>query len=196
MEYVNITSRKRPSFACQTVKTDVLACMSEADRRRFEAKVERGAEADCWPWMGSKLGNDGYGQFVVMTPGGVSRKQLHLYAHRVAWILAHGDIAGGAWVLHKCDNPICVNPNHLFLGDQLANMRDASAKGRLAVPRRRTRGIKPTVIARYLNGGVSSQALADEYGVHMLTVLRWVKAATNGADQRAARHERDERRSA
>jgi hypothetical protein len=51
-------------------------------------------------------------------------------AHRVAWEFAYGDIPHGKWVLHHCDNPGCVNPEHLFLGDNAANVRDMHRKGR------------------------------------------------------------------
>jgi hypothetical protein len=51
-------------------------------------------------------------------------------AHRVAWTMKHGKIPDGAWVLHKCDNPPCINVDHLFLGDALTNQRDRIRKGR------------------------------------------------------------------
>lgn len=190
MGKVNITPNPRRGFACQNGKWADLAWFSDADRRRFWAKVDRGPDGACWPWLASRLGTDGYGQFTLMTPGGISRKQLHLYAHRVAWIVTYGDIPEGISVLHSCDTPTCVNPAHLFLGTQLDNMRDAAAKGRLSIPKRRTRRFKQTAITRYLDGGVTLDELAAEYSVHKLTIHRWVRAATGGADQRAARHAR------
>ena len=75
----------------------------------------------CWLWVGPH-DRDGYGS--APRTGGEVR------AHRVSWVLAHGPIPPGRWVLHACDVPACVNPAHLFLGDHTINMRDRSAKGR------------------------------------------------------------------
>jgi hypothetical protein len=79
----------------------------------------------CWIWTltsgQTQLGNS-YGTFPV---DGVTRR-----AHRVAWTLAKGAIPAGMFVLHRCDEPRCVNPDHLFLGDQGANRTDMFLKGR------------------------------------------------------------------
>jgi HNH endonuclease len=100
------------------------------------------------------------------------------YAHRIAWTLANGEIPAGVAVLHRCDVPRCVNPHHLFLGSQGDNVRDASRKGHLHVPRKRNRAIKQAAIIRYLAGGVTAAQVGAEFGVHFMTILRWT------ADQR------------
>jgi hypothetical protein len=79
---------------------------------------------DCWEWQKSR---DRYG---VMKVRGKACK-----VHRVAWEWFVGPIPEGLFVLHKCDNPSCCNPNHLFLGTQKDNMQDCAAKGRGFVPR-------------------------------------------------------------
>lgn len=77
--------------------------------------------SDCIEWTKSRL-SSGYGQ--VRHNGRMQR------AHRVAWEKIHGPIPDGLQVLHKCDNPACVNPDHLFLGSRSDNMRDMISKGR------------------------------------------------------------------
>lgn len=89
---------------------------------RFMKKVKK-SNNGCWLWTGAK---SRYGYFKSC---GKSER-----AHRYSWILFRGDIPDGMFVLHKCDNPLCVNPDHLFLGTQTDNMRDAQTKGRLVRP--------------------------------------------------------------
>jgi len=86
----------------------------------FWVKVKK--TNDCWQWTGTK-DRDGYGRFRI--PGKGLRG-----SHRIAWSLVNGTIPIGLCVLHKCDNPSCVNPDHLFLGTQQDNIKDMVAKGR------------------------------------------------------------------
>ena len=93
--------------------------------RRFWAKVEKGATPEaCWKWLGSKV-NGGYGDI-----GRGGSKTGSIRAHRLSWEMHVGPIPEGLWVLHKCDNPECTNPAHLFLGKQKENMADMAAKNR------------------------------------------------------------------
>ncbi len=93
------------------------------DPDRFWAKVDKSGE--CWIWTAAR-NRDGYGIAGVRSP--VTRK-----SHRVAWELAHGQrIPPGMHVLHSCDNPACVNPEHLSTGTRKQNMLDRDARGRTA----------------------------------------------------------------
>ena len=88
-------------------------------RERFWGKVRVAQGEGCWEWTGWRLQRSGYG---MMWPG--------IRAHRLAYELMNGRIPSGMSVLHRCDNPPCVRPDHLFLGTQADNMRDMIRKGR------------------------------------------------------------------
>jgi len=75
----------------------------------------------CWPWNGTMLSN-GYGV--------VKHKRKPYKAHRASFIINKGEIPAGMYVCHSCDNPSCVNPNHLWLGTPKDNMHDKVAKDR------------------------------------------------------------------
>jgi hypothetical protein len=85
------------------------------------AKTEKRGPDECWPWRGYR---DGQGYGALWDRGRMAR------THRVSYQVNKGPIPDGMCVCHSCDNPSCVNPNHLWLGTQLDNQRDMHAKGR------------------------------------------------------------------
>lgn len=142
--------------------------------QRFWPKVDRSAGLDaCWPWSAAKS-PAGYGK---MTTGG--RKGQIIGAHRISYELNVAPIPDGLWVLHRCDNPPCVNPAHLFLGDCEANVHDMWSKGRASPPpppttetaagernpmAKLTRAKVANMRAEYASG-VRQCDLATQYGV-------------------------------
>lgn len=91
---------------------------------RFWPKVQK--SDGCWLWVAGGDSATGYGRIRLGRAG-----TKHELAHRVAWQLTFGPIPDGLWVLHHCDTPRCVRPDHLFLGDCSDNMKDAATKGRM-----------------------------------------------------------------
>jgi len=129
----------------------------------------------CWIWVADKLFT-GYGQFWF--------KEKMQLAHRVSYQLFVASIPDGLCVLHKCDNPSCVSPDHLFLGTQKENLQDMTVKGRKAWGVR-TLSHNPklddqkVIRIRYLHSkGYLQNKLARDFGVSKNIVWRIVQRKT------------------
>lgn len=131
--------------------------------RNFWRQVDK--SGDCWIWSGLCM-KAGYGE--------IWRHSTMLYTHRLSYEFHKGCIPDGLLVLHECDNPPCVNPDHLFLGTYLDNVRDMINKGRQGVVPRgeKARHSKLTteqvleIREAYASGRNTQVELARIYGIH------------------------------
>ena len=151
---------------------------------RYWLKVVRGeGPDDCWAWT-ARTSGFGYGS---IRRGGA--KDGSVPAHRLSWEIAHGcEVPAGMNVLHSCDNPPCTNPEHLFTGTQLDNIRDCVAKGRFVSRRpaygednhaaKLTRADVDEMRALYRGGGWTYAQLGARYGVCSMSILRVIKRRT------------------
>jgi len=154
--------------------------ISDEMKRRFWAKVNK--TDTCWLWTAAKIGG-GYGYFAVLPKNetrGWNSGSICKAAHRVSWIMHNSNIPEGLLVLHKCDNPSCVNPAHLFLGTFRDNSTDMVRKGRQAKGEDNGGGVKLTNKSvkeiRILNKMDFSHAtVAKLYGVSRTLVKRIIK---------------------
>ncbi len=138
---------------------------------RFWNKVEKQGDG-CWNWIAAKT-PAGYGMFQVGV--GVTRR-----AHRVAWMLTHGDIPKGIFCLHHCDNRLCVNPEHLYLGTHQDNMNDMAARER--APRgekhHKSKMTAEKVIElrqQYANGEGTMEQLGLIYGINKASARQIIR---------------------
>jgi hypothetical protein len=130
---------------------------------RFWARVSK-SEAGCWVWVAG-LNADGYGQFSI--------GQHNIRAHRYSFELAYGPIPIGMRVCHRCDNPPCVRPDHLFLGTDAENIADSVAKRRFHFGTRTYTKLTPEAVQEIrvaLANGVPNMVLAAHFAVHYSTI--------------------------
>jgi len=139
---------------------------TRSPEEKFWKKVNIGNPDDCWEWIGAR----GPGEYGAFGMGKTTR------AHRVSWIFAYGDIPEGMLVCHKCDNPPCVNPRHLFLGTPKDNVNDMILKGRsvysgrkkLAEPSYKSMisdELANCIAKEYWESPVSRKTLSSRYGI-------------------------------
>lgn len=138
--------------------------MNAAQQRRFWQRVHVAGADECWEWLGRR-NPKGYGSIDIGARG--SRR-----AHRVAYELTRGRIPEGQLVCHRCDNPGCVNPRHLFIGTPADNMADMIGKGRAKAPVPKLIIEDVHRIREMLKSGLSQTRIADAFGVNQTHVSR------------------------
>ena len=151
--------------------------LTDGDVKRFKAKFVE--EIGCWRWT-ARIDRAGYGTFRA---GGRS-----LIAHRVAYVVFVGPIPDGQHVLHTCDNRMCVNPAHLFIGSNRDNILDRNAKGRANMPAgeecswaKLTDADIVAIRKRYVRVSKivsNARRLATEYGVSKSHILQIIRGTT------------------
>lgn len=140
------------------------------EEERFWEKVDK--SGDCWTWTGHRI-KRGYGQF-SLTVAEPKVRRSPVKAHRYSWQLHHGQIPKEMWVLHRCDNPPCVRPDHLFLGTSLDNIADKVRKGRQA----KGEGLRVNKITeedvrdirRRYAAGEYQRVIGEDYGIRQTAV--------------------------
>ena len=142
--------------------------------RRIWSRVDQsGGPEACWPWTGS-IGAGGYGRTSMKTPVGRS-------AHRAVWFFVNGPIPDRMDILHRCDNPPCCNPNHLFPGTHQDNMIDCEMKGRrfhaAGEQHWKAKFCAEDIIKirAEFSSGKSQTSIANAQGVNVKTISRIVR---------------------
>ena len=140
--------------------------LNDREKVRFWSYVCVGDPDDCWEWILSKS-RGGYGRF------GLKGKRIP--AHRLAYELVKGSIPTGMYVCHKCDNPACVNPRHLWVGTQIDNVRDMWKKdreGKVGCPKgtKNLTGDQCVQIKEEVAKGDAKHLIAARFGVNRQTI--------------------------
>jgi hypothetical protein len=147
----------------------------------FWSKVLKGNPDECWEWIGAKF-PQGYG---LMAIGGRPPKGKHIKAHRISYEINIGEIPDGMIICHKCDNPPCVNPNHLFLGtyqdnsdDKISKHRGKWLSGEDNASHKLTQSQVEEIRRLYIPRIVSTHKLAKQFGVDQQVIWSIVNYKT------------------
>jgi hypothetical protein len=149
---------------------------------RLSQKTAMNPATGCLEWQAKARANGGYGTLCVGRRG-------QIRAHRAAWVLANGPIPPGLYVCHRCDNPLCCNVDHLFLGTPAENMADKERKGRGTKPplargeKHHNATLTDAQVAEVFAAVGTLDALAARYGVSSKTIWRIKKRKTRHEDQ-------------
>lgn len=155
------------------------------DRRPFWVKVDRRGPDECWPWTG----------YVRPSGHGATTHQcFSILSSRKAWILTNGPIRDDLCVNHRCDNKLCCNPAHMYLGTRADNMIDRweRTESGQRVPRGRPHVITSTGLEKLWamqRAGATRKQCAEVFGVHVATVGRYLETWRKSVDRLDAARE-------
>jgi len=142
-------------------------------KKRFWSNVDIRENDECWPWLASKFPN-GYGQFQSGRRRGWSAS-----SHRITWEMTYGSIPDGLCVCHHCDNKVCCNPSHLFMGTQADNVKDMYRKGRDRQALGEQNGLSKlnkeqviTIRREYIKSSVTQRILAVRFNVSQANIFK------------------------
>lgn len=160
---------------------DIELVTSDRVQERFWAKVDKSAGPDgCWVWRGAAKPN-GYGKFSI----GKAKTSRWYYPHRISYAIHFRTDPGEMFCCHKCDNPICCNPMHIFLGtdrenknDMIGKRRQGAARGENSPKARFTAAEVASIRSRYADGSATCLGIAVEYGVDETTIRSMVRGET------------------
>jgi hypothetical protein len=152
---------------------------------RFMSKIDDSNGTGCWEWTGSMM-DGGYGQFFY---GSIQGKERNGKAHKAAWVLLKGPVPEGMLVLHKCHNRRCCNPDHLYLGTHMDNMKDRDEAGRTSRGAHRYNFKRDeelnTKIGQLRAQGLRIDMICEQLGIGRTTYYRCV--ASGAVDPEANR---------
>lgn len=150
----SIPSRSSWSIRNKIKEIGLLRDYKISDRLRFEKAFR--ITPSCWIWE-KALDNKGYGRFTVL--------QKPVLAHRFSFELYRHPIPDGICVCHRCDNPLCVNPDHFFLGSMKDNAQDMVKKGRDSVSK-----LKPDEVKSIRSSGLPAKELASIFNISLMSI--------------------------
>lgn len=142
------------------------------DRLKVYSKTDAGS--GCLEWIGAK--RKGYGRLRIAGKD--------YAAHKLSWIESNGPIPNGMWVLHRCDNPACIQPSHLFLGTAKDNFDDMHCKGRYTPPRgekqpnAKLNADKVLSLRKLYAKGMQFRQMAKAFGINEATIKDCVRGET------------------
>lgn len=151
-------------------KLDVMAHLGEIEAKFWQRVTPKGKN-ECWEWQGARLKNYG----ILYQVDKTTRKRGREYAHRLSWVVHYKSlIPAGLFICHYCDNPPCVNINHLWIGQPHHNTRDMILKGRSAKhPTKLNDEKMEEAVRKYYVEGKTLKAIAAEFEVGQTAIHRY-----------------------